>query len=646
MAQDGGDVSHFFLYDPSCGPPTASPPLIPGPDGEPVFEIALVLNGAVSAGAYTGGVLDYLTEALDAFDAAKAVERARHGDNYHLWEVPHHHVRLRVISGASAGGMSGAMLAAAYDRDFPHVHAAIEGETHGPRNPFYEPWVRQVDISGLLATHDLPKRATVVHSLLDCTVLTQICQDTLNFPARSGIGVRAGRTWLDGGLRLCLTVTNLRGVPYQLAFPGGGEVSFAMTRHADCQRFALGPAKSFVETAARLGEDVTPFRPRRDEFALPQVSTSNNPASAAMGTAALATASIPVALAARQIVPPADFAQSWYVTSDKPINDPTQNPTGNLVLPQAWTASVSPVWDAPQTYASGDGGMIDNAPLELARIELAGILGHNQREAVLAQRALVMINPFPAPPDVSDFKDPGGIGIFKVAARMLGVYMEQARFDPDDIRLAIDDDTYSRFMIHPRRTDSNGAVIAFGGAALACGAMGAFSGFLSEAYRRHDFLLGRMNCQGFLRDWFCLPVRVGEQIPRLFEGQNASLPGDSLPDKDGDVMRPIIPVLGVPETLQDPWPVAHPPDFDKLKGEIRVRVRTVLLPLAGSVPGLLGWVLRRWLVRAWVARVAAKGILKWTRAELTAWKLLGVAAAPSAGAAPVASSAEPTSHDR
>jgi len=119
-----------------------------------------------------------------------------------------------------------------------------------------------------------------------------------------------------------------------------------------------------------------------------------------------------------------------------------------------------------------------------------------------------------------------------------------------------------------------------------------------------------------------------------------------LPDKDGDVMRPIIPVLGVPETLQDPWPVAHPPDFDKLKGEIRVRVRTVLLPLAGSVPGLLGWVLRRWLVRAWVARVAAKGILKWTRAELTAWKLLGVAAAPSAGAAPVASSAEPTSHDR
>ena len=36
-----------------------------------VFELGLVLAGAVSAGAYTAGVLDFLMEAMDAWERAK-----------------------------------------------------------------------------------------------------------------------------------------------------------------------------------------------------------------------------------------------------------------------------------------------------------------------------------------------------------------------------------------------------------------------------------------------------------------------------------------------------------------------------------------------------------------------------------------------
>jgi hypothetical protein len=35
------------------------------------FELAVVMAGAISAGAYTAGVMDFLFEALDAYEDAK-----------------------------------------------------------------------------------------------------------------------------------------------------------------------------------------------------------------------------------------------------------------------------------------------------------------------------------------------------------------------------------------------------------------------------------------------------------------------------------------------------------------------------------------------------------------------------------------------
>jgi len=40
------------------------------------FELALVLGGTVSAGAYTAGAIDFLVEALDSFESAKSAKRA------------------------------------------------------------------------------------------------------------------------------------------------------------------------------------------------------------------------------------------------------------------------------------------------------------------------------------------------------------------------------------------------------------------------------------------------------------------------------------------------------------------------------------------------------------------------------------------
>jgi len=60
-----------------------------------------VLAGTVSAGAYTAGVLDYLLEALDAWQRAK-----EDGKSF----APPHEVVVSTIAGASGGGINGAVL--------------------------------------------------------------------------------------------------------------------------------------------------------------------------------------------------------------------------------------------------------------------------------------------------------------------------------------------------------------------------------------------------------------------------------------------------------------------------------------------------------------------------------------------------------
>ena len=91
----------------------------PGDVAPNTFEIALVLGGTVSAGAYTAGALDFLIEALDAWTAAQDAQAA----------VPRHSVVLRVIAGTSGGGVNAAIAARALAYDFRPWHG-------GPISPW------------------------------------------------------------------------------------------------------------------------------------------------------------------------------------------------------------------------------------------------------------------------------------------------------------------------------------------------------------------------------------------------------------------------------------------------------------------------------------------------------------------------------
>src|SRR6516165_5843519 len=115
--------------------------------------------------------------------------------------------------------------------------------------------------------------------------------------------------------------------------------------------------------------------------------------------------------------------------------------------------------------------------------------------------------------------------------------MEQTRYNTEDILLAADPNVFSRFMITPKR---DGRV---GGDAIASNGLGAFLGFACPAFMRHDYLLGRANCQEFLGSVF-----ESAWTPTQKQALGKDLKGESY--------LPIIPLLGnasVPESL-DPWP--------------------------------------------------------------------------------------------
>ena len=537
--------------------PTRRPP---PPEG--TFEIALVLAGAVSAGAYTAGVLDFLFEALETWAARKAAGAP---------DAPSHDVVIRVITGSSAGAITGAIAAAALGYRFPHVRASTSS-TQAPANPFYNAWVKQIDIQDLLGKSDLGDGKTAPRSLLDSSKLQQIADQAIGYTHPEAVR----RPYIADPLRVILTVTNLRGVPYSLDLQGNAVTRHEMMSHADSMRFCVRGI------GTQPPESVWP-----DEVALDTPKASGDTAGQArwnlLGTAALASGAFPLGLLPRGLSRPADDYRYRRVAAP--------GEQGEVVIPIV--PSWGPAMPARYEFLCVDGGAMDNEPLELARQELAGLLGRNPREGTRAHRAVILVDPFP---DAAVMGPAGSedANLFGLGLAMAGAWKEQARFKPVDLALASQDTVYSRFMVTPARGGDD--ELGRQGIALAGGALGGFSGFLAEPYRHHDYLLGRRNCQQFLRCHFTLPA--GNP---LFNGWPQALREKYLSDASpqGCIAGrpeelPIVPLLGdcaSPEPMPD-WPI-DAIDLDALETSVQRRLDNVYGGIAlGAVGrGLLamGW---------------------------------------------------------
>jgi len=536
-----------------------------GSKEKPTFEFGLVMAGAISAGAYTAGVCDFLIEALDSWEDAKSRPDFR---------GPRHNVLLKVLTGASAGAMTSAIAAVALQSKTMPVHD-VENPPNPELNRFYHSWVRRIDIRLLLGDEDIRTTGRLT-SMLDSTELARIATDALSTEV-----LPKPRSYVGDPLPVFLTVANLRGVPYGFELNGStGSIPYGMLTHADHMRFSVSRSGRTV-IAARL---LDPTHAPGDEW--PNLAL-----------AALASGAFPIGLQPRAL-------RRNYADYD-----------GRFTKKPLWP---DPRPADPYEFLCVDGGLMNNEPLELARTYLANGQ-RNPRHGEEAHRAVIMIDPFPNQSNYQAKFTPDD-RLLRVGAAMFASLIEQARFKFEELQVAADPDVYSRFMISPSRVDDAGKNVE---PAMASAILGGFGGFLSEEFRKHDFQLGRRNCQHFQRQHFCHP----ETNP-LFDTWKDPAARDQyfVRDTEGNPipftetnktrMLPIIPLL--PEVAEE-IPQYRPPqassvDLAELQTLIQSRVKTVINALIdGDLQPVIGGGAKRWLVRklvSWqlVPRLQAKAM--------------------------------------
>lgn len=525
----------------------------------PNFEIGLVMAGAISAGAYAAGVVDFLIEALDEYHSAKTKPD---------WDGPTHDVFLPVITGASAGGMTAGIAAIELFHELDHVWPE-RPEPRPERNRLYSSWVKDISIERLLETSDLREGLSKqgVVSALCCDVLDDIVARAFT------TSTERQRPWVGGPggspLKVLLTISNLRGVPYAFDLRGTSEARYGMLNHGDYLEFDVA--------RGAFGES------ELDPADLAKVSTQ-------FRAACLATGAFPIGLAPRALKRRfGDYKIGERVVYTDSNGDYHSVPPASLVTD-----------DTEYAFTAVDGGLIDNEPFELARRTLSGGANvHNPRDGDKARKAVLLVDPFPnvpvLPPSGSDRR------IVAIVKTLLPTLIDQARFKPDELGPALNGRVYSRFVIAPVSEIHENKL------PIACGSLGGFGGFLHESFRRHDYLLGRRNAQAFLRWHFALPetnslfskfdvgrrsswyvrepVKELGQIPR---GANQNLGTKRFVTAEGPTRReekgiPIIPLTRKMLEPIDIKPKDRPQpasvNIDKLKSLVDQRANIVLSTL-------------------------------------------------------------------
>jgi hypothetical protein len=393
-----------------------------------------------------------------------------------------------------------------------------------------------------------------------------------------------------------LTVTNLRGVPYALAFTGLSVQNYRMTLHADTMRFSIGPGATAAPGVLPLGGPVDPtgWGPLRD--------------------AAIASGAFPVGLAPRPLKRPAgDYAnRQWYLPGVLSTVAGAPSCGATHTFQPDWTTAFN---DKQYDFLCVDGGAINNEPIEHARAALTPAPDRARDSSPQTPAALVMIEPFPtdAPFEVNDDFHTS-FTFYRLFPKIIRTLINQARFKPEELNRALDPNVCNQFLVTPTRYAADPAQTPNPPRAdydLASGGLDGFAGFLEREFRAHDYHLGRCNCRRFLQQHFVLPEKVAGADNPLFARWPAGLRDRHRVWRDGRgktvaqdavgavACLPIVPVLpGAPAAPQPTWPA---PSYtsQKLKAlqkQLTDRTQRVAQRL---VDKLDGWFTRRLLSNAW-----------------------------------------------
>lgn len=563
------------------------------------FRIGLCMAGAVSAGAYTAGVVDYLLEALEEWEK----RRGQPG-------VPSHRVLIPVMGGASAGGMTAIVTASALSNTIKNVPVPDRANVlkPHPENKLYNTWVDLLDADmfpKMLSTSDIADGHMV--SLLNSQFIDEIAKKIIQ---QNPADKRRIPPYFETPVKLFTTLSNLEGYDYNISFNAGArKQKYVMTLHNDYACFELYEngerkiSKGWMALNFQTGENAT-------------LATD----------AAMATGAFPVGLKSR-----------------------VMKRDAQVIRDNVWLESIfknTPLTANEHTTLNVDGGLINNEPFERVRNVLdhitldKGYITYNsviEKEEKMAElnalysnfvNTVLMVDPFPG-------KEKGKFEIkqdlFGVIGKTFNAMQNQMRIKPVDYKAAMDLTDASRFIISPSRffRDAEGNTNeVFGESAIACGAMGGFSGFISKEFRVHDFYLGRFNCEIFLRDYLTIPADDLPLNPIFSNGYAGTEMQDFKSGYDNSyqiipIFTPRRPKGEFPVPIFSSgsnWPIISEKTIDNFRPAIKDRVQVMLLKATG-LTGLnkaLIWAGAKVVLN----RVLTNKALDAIKSSLREWKLL------------------------
>lgn len=563
----------------------------------PRLNVCLSLAGAVSGGAYIAGALAFIVEALDAWEAA----RGPSADDGEASLAPQHRVVLCGVAGTSSGSLTAAALTAVLDRHLPVVDA-LTPPIQASRHPLYHAWVDATDITDLLGKSDA--RPVPVASVLDARHLEKVAAGAIRDVDTSALP-RLGqfRAWLAEPFRVAFAVTDLRGAPYALAVeqsPGHAALAQdGQSLHATSMHYAV---------SALGGEAVQPAQASERGLAFASDPRQNWDAWGwHFAEAALGSAAFPLVLAARTLRRPvADLdAQRFGL---EPTAGPPALPRKANVAP-AWTSNNPAPVDGDYRFACVDGGLLQNNPVVPAReiLRSSGVL-----DDPVNPSAVVMIDP-KVHAGAAGATEAGALGFLGVARHAFRAVLSQAGLCATDLTLESDPTVFSRAILSPA---SAAAAAGDNSSRRLAGAfLGGFGGYFCQAFRRHDYLLGRHDAQRWLAEGFVFPA-----THPLFAGWT---PAQRAHFARADGCLPVIPLVGslhpkhgrregVPE-----WPAGQfePESIRHALGErLDILVGSALARSRWRVPGRIAW-------KVLLRRPAMSFLLRWAGAAMKAHNL-------------------------
>lgn len=477
------------------------------------FKICLTMAGAVSAGAFTAGVTDYLLETLDLWEKAKQKNRQLGSDHPDYdFSIPMHEVEIEVISGASAGGITGSLtLLNLIDDTYKPVN---KDNPFGKDNRFYQSWVEMGDdengntFEKMLSLGDLEKlkKEEKPKALLNSDPIEHIANHALQIKK-----FRDYPSYISKNLDLILTTTNLRGINFKIDFGGTHQSGPIITSHAGFFRYKL--KNDLFSPGIPEGSDlyyVLDLQKSRDMGYLKD--------------ATLSTAAFPIGLKSRQVA----ISQEYINRYPKYLFGKRKG-----IYPLVKENTV-------YRFNSIDGGLINNEPFAIA---LKVLREKNLPELIKDRYAVIMIDPFPNKDHDLEEYEPNA-DMISVAKGMFKSLRNQVMFNQDGILDALELVDRTKFLIEPVRREQVQGQMVRAKNDLAAAPFSGFAGFMDKSFRHHDYYLGRQNCQTFLRYYFGIPESdISEKlgISPTHEAFNRFYVHESKLDKDSKKIFPIIP---------------------------------------------------------------------------------------------------------